>query len=72
MHLRMYKQSLEINILNVFSVTGSSLIDNISKKILLLANCCGIPEDNVIVNLSNTSKNIEKTVIAIIAALGKS
>ena len=54
-----------------YEVTGSSLIDNIGKRIMLAANCCGVEEDKVKVNISNNSKNIEKMIIAVVASLGK-
>ena len=51
-------------------VTGSSLIENVEAKFLLLAKCNGFEEENMQTNLSNHAKNIEKYVIATIASLG--
>ena len=50
-------------------VTGSSLIENVEAKFLLLGKCNGFEEDDLLRNLSNHSKNIEKFVIATIASL---
>ena len=51
-------------------VTGSSLVENIEEKFLLLGKCNGFEENNLRTNLSNHTKNIEKYVIAATASLG--
>lgn len=52
-------------------VTGSSLIENIEAKFLLLGKCNGFEEDALRVNLSNHGKNIEKCVIAATSSLSE-
>ena len=56
---------------NNLLVTGSSLVENIEQKVILLGKCNGITEETLKVNLSNNAKCIEKISIATIAALGK-
>ena len=53
------------------TLTGSSLVDNIEEKYLLLGMCNGYEEDELKINLSNNSKMIEKLVIATSSALSK-
>jgi hypothetical protein len=52
-------------------VTGSSLVENIEEKIILIGKCNGYAEESLRINLSNNAKNIEKIAIATISALGK-
>ena len=57
--------------LNNLNVTGSSLIDIIEAKYLLLGMCHGQKEENLKVNLSNNAKMIEKIVIATSSTLSE-
>ena len=52
-------------------VTGSSLIENIEAKFLLLGKCNGYDEEVLKTNLSNNVKNIEKITIATISTLSE-
>ena len=51
--------------------SGSSLIVTIEEKIILLGKCNGYSEERMKINLTNHSKNIEKVVVATIAALSE-
>ena len=55
---------------NNLLVTGSSLVENISEKMILLGKCDEVSEEAVRINISNNAKNIEKVSIALLAALG--
>ena len=52
-------------------VTGSSLVENIKSKFLLLGMCHGYKKEDLTINLTNLAKNIEKIVIATVSHLGK-
>ena len=55
---------------NNLLVTGSSLVENITEKMILLGKCDEVGEEAVLKNISNNAKNIERVCIALIAALG--
>ena len=55
---------------NNLLVTGSSLVENITEKMMLLGKCDKVSEEAVRTNISNNAKNIERVCIALIAALG--